>query len=76
MKYLLIAIGTRGDIEPFLAVGEKLLARGHHVIAAFPSQFAHLAKESSLHFLGLDPIFLEMVEGEIGKSLVDAYYKS
>ena len=70
VKYLLIAIGTRGDIEPFLAVGEKLLARGHCVIAAFPSQFAHLARESGLHFLGLDPVFLEMIEGEIGKRVL------
>jgi len=34
MKILLISIGTRGDMEPFLAIGEILKEKGHQVICA------------------------------------------
>lgn len=70
MKYLLLAIGTRGDVEPFLAIGEKLLKKGHQVIASFPIQYASLAQESKLEFIGLDKAFLEMVDGPIGKRVL------
>lgn len=67
MKYMLVAIGTRGDIEPFLAVGELLLKEGHEVVGVFPDQFGPLANESGIRFLPLDKAFIEMIEGEIGK---------
>lgn len=67
MKYLLIAIGTRGDIEPFLAIGEYLKAAGHAVFGAFPEQFGPLALESGIEFRALDKAFLEMIEGDVGK---------
>jgi UDP:flavonoid glycosyltransferase YjiC (YdhE family) len=39
MKFVLASYGTRGDIEPFVAVGRELLRRGHEVcMAASPDQ--------------------------------------
>lgn len=67
MKFMLIAIGTRGDIEPFLAVGELLLKKGHHVVGLFPAQFGPLAEESGIRFLPFDAGFIDMIEGEVGK---------
>lgn len=64
---MLIAIGTRGDIEPFLAVGEILLKNGHEVVGLFPDQYRSLAKESGLRFLPFDRAFIEMIEGDVGK---------
>ncbi len=34
MKIVLISIGTRGDMEPFMAIGEILKEKGHRVICA------------------------------------------
>lgn len=31
MKIILTSIGTRGDIEPFLAIGKILKEKGHQV---------------------------------------------
>lgn len=67
MKFMLIAIGTRGDVEPFLAIGELLLQGGHEVVGLFPAQYGPLAKESGIRFLPFDPRFIEMIEGEVGK---------
>jgi len=32
MKIILISIGTRGDMEPFLSIGEILKEKGHNVL--------------------------------------------
>ena len=39
MKIILAAIGTQGDVEPFLAIGKLLTEKGHKVICAFSEQF-------------------------------------
>ncbi len=67
MKILLTSIGTRGDMEPFLAIGELLKARGHEVICAFPEQFQKLSEESEMPFFSLGPEFIHMLESETGK---------
>lgn len=67
MKILLISIGTRGDVEPFLAIGEILKEKGHQVMCAFPEQFRNLADDSTIKFIALSPKFIEMLESEIGK---------
>lgn len=68
MKIILNSIGTRGDIEPFLAIGELLSANGHHVICAFPEQFRDLAKKSDLEFSSLGSKFINLLESEDGKA--------
>lgn len=68
MKILLASIGTRGDMEPFLAVGELLKARGHEVVCLFPEQFAGLATESGFRFISLGPEFIRMLESDKGKT--------
>ncbi|HUH68756.1 MAG TPA: glycosyltransferase [Mycobacterium sp.] len=36
MKFVLATYGSRGDVEPFAAVGRELRRRGHDVLAAVP----------------------------------------
>jgi sterol 3beta-glucosyltransferase len=67
MKIILMSIGTRGDMEPFLAIGEILQGKGHQVICAFPEQFRNLAENSHLHFASLGTKFIEMLDSDIGK---------
>ena len=68
MKILLLSIGTRGDMEPFLAIGEILKEKGHQVICAFPEQFRHLAEEANLAFASLGTKFIAMLESDDGKA--------
>lgn len=67
MKILLTSIGTRGDMEPFLAIGEQLGRSGHEIICAFPEQFKPLAESSGFSFFTLGPEFMQMLESETGK---------
>jgi len=50
MKIVLMSIGTRGDIEPFLAIEDILQGRGHEVICAFPGQCRDLVENRNLEF--------------------------
>lgn len=78
MKILLISIGTRGDIEPFLAIAEMLKKEDHVISCAFPEQFKSSAKNMGLEFFGLNSAFLELLhssDGEVvmggGKNILD-----
>lgn len=67
MKILSIAIGTRGDIEPFIAMAEILQQQGHEVVCAFPEQFRNLAEDANLRFHSLGSEFLDMLHTKDGK---------
>lgn len=64
MKFLLISIGTRGDMEPFLATAEVLKSRGHEVVCAFPEQFQNLAEDSGIRCHALSKEFIELIGTE------------
>ncbi|MDB4088241.1 glycosyltransferase [Flavobacteriales bacterium] len=68
MKIILTSIGTRGDMEPFLAVGEILKENGHQVICLFPEQFRSLADDSGFEFSSLGTEFIEMLDSPAGKT--------
>ncbi len=50
MKVLLIAHGTRGDIQPFVALARALVIAGHRSILAAPANSAPLANQYGLEF--------------------------
>lgn len=50
MKVLLAALGTHGDVLPFLAVGQALARRGHVVELCAPESFAPHARAAGLGF--------------------------
>lgn len=70
MKILLMSIGTRGDIEPFLAIGELLSKKGHSIVYAFPEQYCHLIPKNDKNY-AFTSRFLNLIEGEDGKLVMD-----
>jgi len=69
LKIILLSIGTRGDIEPFIAIGEELYKRGHTVLLSFPAQHAKWVPKS-LPFVPLSPKFIELIESDAGKTIM------
>lgn len=72
-----MSLGSRGDVEPFLALGQELIGQGAQVAFCFPAQFESLAHEVSPTFYPQDPTFLELLEspeirkimGQVGSGL-------
>ncbi len=70
MKALLVSMGTRGDIEPFLAVGEVLRERGWEVVCLFPEQFRSMTEAMGFRFHGFSEEFLELIQGGDAKQIL------
>lgn len=67
MRILLISVGTRGDVEPFLAIAEILKEHGQDVVGAFPEQFRDLAADLDMRFRSLGTEFIDLIESEDGR---------
>jgi UDP:flavonoid glycosyltransferase YjiC (YdhE family) len=48
MKFVLASDGSRGDVEPCVAVGRELLRRGHEVRAAIPPNLVGFVESAGL----------------------------
>jgi UDP:flavonoid glycosyltransferase YjiC (YdhE family) len=55
MKVLLAAYGSRGDVEPFAAVGRELLRRGHDACLAVPPHMCGFVESAGLEAVAYGP---------------------
>ncbi|KAL0437293.1 UNVERIFIED_CONTAM: Sterol 3-beta-glucosyltransferase UGT80A2 [Sesamum radiatum] len=57
MQIVMLIVGTRGDVQPFVAIGKRLQDYGHRVRLATHSNFKEFVLTSGLEFypLGGDP---------------------
>ena len=70
MKILLLSIGSRGDVEPFIAIGQILQKKGHEIICSFPEQFRDLVAIEGWDFFSLGSEFLALLDSDDGKIVV------
>jgi UDP:flavonoid glycosyltransferase YjiC (YdhE family) len=63
MRVLLAPVGTRGDVEPMLALADALRARGHACTLAASAGFAETARAAGLPFASLGPGFDDIPPG-------------
>ena len=55
MKFAMACYGTRGDVEPSVAVGRELLRRGHDVCMAVPPDLVCFAEAAGLATVAYGP---------------------
>ena len=55
MKFVLASWGSRGDVEPNLAVGSELVRRGHDVCMAVPPDLVAFTKAAGVTAVGFGP---------------------
>ncbi|KAL9245084.1 hypothetical protein vseg_018778 [Gypsophila vaccaria] len=60
LNIAMLVVGTRGDVQPFLAVAKKLQEFGHRVRLATHARFSNFVKSAGIDFypLGGDPLLL------------------
>jgi sterol 3beta-glucosyltransferase len=60
LKIVMLIVGTRGDVQPFIAIGKKLQEYGHRVRLASHKNFKDFVRREGLEFypLGGDPVVL------------------
>ncbi|KAK4802253.1 hypothetical protein SAY86_000456 [Trapa natans] len=57
LKIAVLVVGTRGDVQPFLAMAKRLQEFGHHVRLATHANFKNFVRSAGIEFfpLGGDP---------------------
>jgi len=68
MKALLLTVGSRGDVQPFVALAVRLRASGHAAVLAAPAVFSGLAEAYDVPFV---PLELDM--GQVGETVAGRY---
>ncbi|KAL5999950.1 hypothetical protein ACLOJK_034627 [Asimina triloba] len=65
LKIAILVVGTRGDVQPFLAMAKRLQEFGHHVRLATHANFRSFVKSTGIEFypLGGDPHVLAGCKG-------------
>jgi UDP:flavonoid glycosyltransferase YjiC (YdhE family) len=70
MRIAIETLGTRGDVQPYLALSRGLMARGHEVQLAGPVQFQDFAAGHGVPFVGLPGEFLALMDTPEGKAAI------
>lgn len=70
MRIAIHTIGTRGDVQPYVALALALKTRGHEVQIAAPAQHAALVAAHGIDFFPLPGDLLALLETPRGKAAV------
>lgn len=73
MKFVLASYGTRGDVEPALAVGRELKGRGHDVRMAVPPNLIDLAESVGLTAVAYGPSPDDFWDDDMLRKFSDLY---
>ncbi|ATB46239.1 glycosyltransferase [Corallococcus macrosporus] len=62
MRVLISTYGTRGDVQPFVALAKALRARGHVVALCTPTGFRGMVERHGIPYAHMDNAVLELTE--------------
>jgi sterol 3beta-glucosyltransferase len=70
MQILILTLGSRGDVQPYVALGLGLQAAGHTVTLATLAAFAPMVQARGLTFYPIRGEFLELLQSAEGKAIL------
>lgn len=70
MRVAIHTLGTRGDVQPYVALASGLIRRGHEVQIAAPVQFERMIREHAIPCWPLPGEFLELMNTPEGKAAI------
>ena len=62
MRVFLSTVGSRGDVEPYLALAKGLQKAGHHVVLSSASRFAPMAQAHGVRYAPTSDALLELMD--------------
>ncbi len=72
MKITILTIGSRGDVQPYVALGIGLKKAGHQVKIATHENFEEFVKERGLEFFPLRGNAIELLESKFGMAMLES----
>ncbi|MCG8346219.1 MAG: glycosyltransferase [Chloroflexales bacterium] len=71
MKILLLTQGSRGDVQPFVALGKGLQAAGHTVTLCTVARFERFVTEHGLHYAYMNDEIISILDTPEGSRLIE-----
>ena len=72
MKIFLSTMGTRGDIQPFVALGQGLQAAGHQVALCTAEGYRSFVEEHGVPYAFMDNEFLAIIQSQAGQAAIES----
>lgn len=76
MKVLIFTLGTRGDVQPFIALAQGLQQKGHNVVVAAPHRFGDFIKSHGVTFAGVDEGPMRIMDGSDAGAIIEGGLKA
>ena len=71
MRITILALGSRGDVQPFVALAVALRARGHRIRIAAPQDYATLITDQEFAFHSLGGMIREKMDMQAVAQMLD-----
>ena len=68
---LIITLGSRGDVQPYVALGKGLKKLGHSVTICTCSSFAPFITHHGLNYGYMNNDFLQLIDSEVGREAIE-----
>jgi sterol 3beta-glucosyltransferase len=72
MNILILTIGTRGDIQPFIALGKSLKAAGHTITVCTAKTFESFVTENGLNYAYMNDELIRLLDTTEGKAAIES----
>ncbi len=72
MHALLLTIGSRGDVQPFVALGVGLIRAGHRVTLATSPRFRDVIEQAGLTFAPVSDEMVALADSPAGRAMFEA----
>jgi sterol 3beta-glucosyltransferase len=70
MKILITTIGTRGDVEPYIALGKALMESGHEITICTCAHYEPFIREYGLSYACVNNDFIDFMHSPEGKVIL------
>lgn len=69
MRFAILTLGSRGDVQPYVALGRELIQRGHQVIICTGQSFENFIQENGIAFARAESDLMAMLQTEEGQAV-------
>ncbi|MDR7871200.1 MAG: glycosyltransferase [Tissierellaceae bacterium] len=72
MRLAIFTLGTRGDVQPYIALAKKAIEKGHSAVICTGKSFKNLIEENGVEFAETKSDLMAMLETEEGKMVYNS----
>jgi sterol 3beta-glucosyltransferase len=71
MNIFIVTLGSRGDVQPYVALAKGLQAAGHNVTVCTSASFESFIKDEGLHYGYMSDDFMQMMNSAEGRDAIE-----